>query len=397
LTVSFGACVDPNSNGNIAATKTGDVSNPPAPRLADATAELAALCGPGAITETGAENLRRTPYLQQVGQAGAHVVWTTVSEAGARVRVSTPDEIEVLAVDAEVDETAPQPTGRQMVARLEGLLPGTVYCYEVEEDDILVVGKTGFRTAPAEGEPVRFIAFGDSGDHAGSDQMALLSQLGTVPLDFIVHVGDIAYEDGSLGQFEESFFAPYAPLLRHFPVFPVAGNHEYHTDDAAAYCAVYDLPNNERWYSYDWGDVHFVGLDTERTGDEQFAWLEADLAATTKPWKVVYMHRPLYSSSNHGSDLGLRAELVPIFEAGGVQLVLAGHDHNYERATLQRGIAYVVTGGGGRGTYGAGTSDFTAFSEAVIHFLYIEVQGDSLALHAIDAVGREFDSLVLRL
>jgi predicted MPP superfamily phosphohydrolase len=210
-----------------------------------------------------------------------------------------------------------------------------------------------------------------------------------------VHVGDIAYEEGSLAQFEESFFGAYGPLLRHFPVFPVAGNHEYRTDDAAPYCQVFDLPNNERWYSYEWGDVHFVGIDTERVGEEQLAWLEDDLAAAEAPWKIAYLHRPLYSSSNHGSDMDLRAELAPLFERRGVSLVLQGHDHDYERSKPQDGVVYVVSGGGGRGTYGAGTSDFTAFSVGVIHFLYIEVQRDVLALHAIDATGREFDSLVL--
>jgi 3',5'-cyclic AMP phosphodiesterase CpdA len=297
-----------------------------------------------------------------------------------------------------VDATAHPQGAQQLVARLEGLEPSTVYCYQIlGADDEVVVDLTGFRTAPEAGadETTRFIAFGDSGDHMSSDQAALLGQLGTVPLDFIVHVGDIAYESGTMAQFEESFFGAYGTLLRHFPVFPVAGNHEYETADAAPYCEVFDLPNNERWYSFDWGDVHFVGIDTERLGDEQLAWIEADLARSTQPWKVAYMHRPMYSSSQHGSDMRIRGMLSPVFEAHGVKLVLAGHDHDYERAKLQNGIAYVVTGGGGRGTYGSGYNGFTAFSEGVIHFLYIEVTGDALSLHAIDGTGREFDSLVL--
>ena len=79
----------------------------------------------------------------------------------------------------------------------------------------------------------------------------------------------------------------------------------------------------------------------------------------------------------------------------GVQLVLAGHDHNYERMIPQDGTAYVVTGGGGIGTRAVGTSSFTALSDDVIHFVYGEVTGDEMVLHAIDATGREFDSMVI--
>ena len=79
----------------------------------------------------------------------------------------------------------------------------------------------------------------------------------------------------------------------------------------------------------------------------------------------------------------------------GVQLVLAGHDHDYERMKPQNGVAYVVTGGGGIGTRSVGTSSFTDFAEDVIHFAYVEVGVDELVLHAIDATGREFDSMVV--
>jgi hypothetical protein len=107
------------------------------------------------------------------------------------------------------------------------------------------------------------------------------------------------------------------------------------------------------------------------------------------------MHRPPYSSGVHGSDTGLRAKLAPVLEKHHVQLVLAGHDHDYERMKPQNGVSYVVTGGGGVGTRSVGTSSFTAFSSEVIHFVYVEVGADELVLHAIDATGQEFDSMVV--
>ncbi len=160
---------------------------------------------------------------------------------------------------------------------------------------------------------------------------------------------------------------------------------------------VFALPGNgaEQWYSYDWGRIHFVAIDTEADYATQAEWLDRDLAASTLPWKIVYMHRPPYSSGNHGSDMPLRRLLAPIFEKHDVQLVLAGHDHDFERTKPQGGVAYVVTGGGGRGTYNVGSSDFTAFSEEVIHFTYVEVGVEELVLHAVDGIGVEFDSMVV--
>ena len=217
------------------------------------------------------------------------------------------------------------------------------------------------------------------------------------PYSLIIHTGDIAYDSGSIGEFEDTVFKMYTPLLRHLPLFPAPGNHEYRTLKGAPFRAVFSLPggNAEKWYSYDWGRIHFAALDTEADYATQVRWLDDDLTATALPWKIVYFHKPPYSSGEHGSDMALRSTVAPIFEKHHVQLVLAGHDHDYERMHPQQGVAYIVTGGGGVGTRPVGTSSFTAFSEDVIHFVYADVRVDELVLHAIDATGAEFDSVVI--
>ena len=214
-----------------------------------------------------------------------------------------------------------------------------------------------------------------------------------VPQELIVHVGDVAYYSGTAEEFQSRVFAIYAPLLRFVPMFPVAGNHEYVTADAAPFRDAFALPNNERWYSFDWGSVHFAAIDTEQNLAVQAAWLDADLAATDLPWKIVFSHRPPYSSGDHGSSTDVRDALGPIMERHGVQLMLTGHDHDYERTTPQNGITYVVTGGGGGGLRPVGTSDFTAFSASKFHFVQVEVDPDVLTLHAIDTAGVEFDTI----
>jgi hypothetical protein len=387
---------EPNEEGNIAAEKTGAILRSLAAREVP-DAELVARCGDGATSEVGANVLTRLPFLQQVSAQGAYVVFQTRESGPVSVDVTNLDGSHVMTLSSTVDPSVPG--GLQQLARLDGLQPSTSYCYSLRG----LTGPAGFRTAPTAGEGarVRFAAFGDSGT-GGSDQLFMLQQLWTVPFDFILHTGDLAYESGTAAQIERTVFKVYAPLLRSFAMFPVAGNHEYETDEAAPFLRAFVLPENgaadapERWYSFDWGDVHFVALDTEKTGARQARWLDEDLMKNRLPWTVVFAHRPPYSSGDHGSDDDFREHFVPVLERYQVPLVLNGHEHDYERSKVLNGVTYVVTGGGGRGTRSVGHSDFTAFSEPVVHFVLVEIEGSELVLHAIDGTGREFDQTVIQ-
>lgn len=382
----------PNESGDVAAGKTGSIVTSLAPRRAPDT-ELLSRCGDGAPNDAGALALRRLPFTQQVQADGALIVFQTREPGSVDVDITTLDGRAVASITTETDEAAPG--GLQRVATLRGLEPATAYCYSLRG----LTAAAGFRTAPAPGSgaPVRFAAWGDSG-YAGSDQRTLLEQVMTVPFDFVVHTGDLAYDHGSAGELDRTLFKPYATLLREFAMYPVTGNHDYQTSRAAPFLQSFVLPENgdsERWYSFDWGDVHFVALDTEQSGPAQAEWLDADLMENRLPWTVVFGHKPPFSSGEHGSDRGFRTHFVPVLEKYQVPLVLNGHDHDYERTNVLNGVTYVVTGGGGRGTRPVGHSSFTAFSEAVIHFVFVEIAGSQLLLHAIDATGREFDQTVI--
>ncbi len=391
-----GAC-SCNQTGNWSSSFGGDTSN--AAERGSPTAEVDAACGPGATTSAGKATLRRLPYVQQVTDTSAIVGWTATQPDGGRIQITTTDGTPVQTALAE-QELKIQFAGNehQLWTTATGLTPSTVYCYQVAGESDMLTERAGFRTAPAADstEPVRFLSFGDSGG-GGGDQFQLQQQMLTVPYDLILHTGDVAYQDGTMAQYQDNVFDVYADMFRSIPFFPAAGNHDYHTQAAAPFRQVFNLPGSagEKWYSYDWGRVHFVALDTESDYKTQMKWLEGDLAASQAPWKVLYMHRPPYSSGLHGSDTKLRSLLAPIARRHGVQLVLAGHDHDYERMLPQDGTQYIVTGGGGIGTYSVDSSAFTAFSDDVIHFVYGEVHADEMILHAIDANGREFDSVVI--
>ena len=381
------------SESKPAAEGTGDLSHGSAARVTPGAPRFAE-CGTGALTPSGAAQLDRAPYLQQVSATSADVLFTLDATMAAQpLELRRPDGSVVGSVTVEVD--ASDPSGWQRVARLADLEPDQTYCYSIAG----LTEPAGFRTAPApgSGKSVRFVVFGDSG--GGPLQSAVSEQLDTVHFDLMLHVGDIAYGGGTLAGLESQFFDAYASILGNVPVFPTSGNHDYETDAGAPFRQVFSLPENglpageERWYSFDWGDIHFVALDTERVEAAQTAWLADDLSRNLLPWTIVYLHRPPYSSGEHGSHAAVRRAFTPIFADYGVDVVFAGHDHDYERTVAIDGVTYIVTGGGGHGTRSVGRSSFTAFSEDVLHFVYGEVDAERMLLHAIDATGREFDSV----
>lgn len=390
---SVGCAAEPR----LSAWKKGDLSYPLAARTRpDAEAEKQ--CGTGKLTDVSKGQLLRSPYLQEVTESSADVLFTAAGGEAVTIDVTRPDGSLVASVSAERDPSAVlSGTTWQGVVRLTSLEPNTLYCYALQG----LTERAGFRTAPsaASTDPVRFIAFGDSGT-GSSYQYAVERQMFTVPFDLVLHTGDVAYDNGTLDQLEHGYFHVYPEISRTFPAFLVAGNHDYATEQAAPFRQAFALPENgrpspagvERWYSFDWGRVHFVGLDTERIGPEQAAWLDQDLGATTQPWKIVFGHRPPFSSGEHGSNQAFQQYFVPAIERHRVALVLNGHDHDYERTVPINGTIYVVTGGGGEGTRSVGSSSFTAFSVETLHFVSVEVYDKELLLHAIDGTGVEFDT-----
>jgi hypothetical protein len=238
----------------------------------------------------------------------------------------------------------------------------------------------------------------------------------------VLHLGDLAYPRGSFQDYEDYYFGPCRDLMRRVPFFPCPGNHDYMTRDAFPYLALHDLPqvvsvpesDRGRYYSFDWGGVHFVSVDSNiplvRAAEGQgpmLDWLENDLRTTRQYWKIVYFHHPPFAGGpNENDELATlaRNRLVPIIERHGVQLVLNGHEHSYQRTfpltgkqivTKGNGTVYVTSGGGGYGLYAAYSHPLVAVRHSVHHYLRVDVGTSRLNVRAIGLKGEEIDSFDL--
>jgi 3',5'-cyclic AMP phosphodiesterase CpdA len=336
----------------------------------------------------------REPYVQGVTATSAVVAWMSKEPGAGVVKYGKAPELGWEEVDRQ--------TGRRHAVAIAALEPGSTYYYRVEG-----VGESwlrgSFRTALAnEDSGFSFAVVGDSGS-GGKGQRAVARLLGLLKPELILHTGDVVYPDGEERHYDRRFFEPYRELIRDVPVFPVLGNHDVRKGNGAAFLENFHPPlgspgSTKRYYSFDWGDAHFVALDSElyyndkgSSAERQRVFLERDLISTRKRWKIAFLHRSPYGSSRHGGDEMVRYDLEPLFAKYGVDLVFAGHDHVYERTVPIRGVTYVVSGGGGRRLYPAGKGRLTACSRSAHHAVLGRVDGARLSLEAVEPAGTVFD------
>jgi tartrate-resistant acid phosphatase type 5 len=220
-----------------------------------------------------------------------------------------------------------------------------------------------FTTCATRVQAQRFAAIGDYGS-AGTPEREVANLVKSWNPDFIITLGDNNYDvgdsatiDQNIGQYYHEYIynykGRYGPKTFSDRFFPSLGNHDYYTRNGEAYRDYFTLPGNGRYYELVRGDVHLFAVnsdDAEPDGisvtSAQAHWLQAALAASTSRWKVVYLHHAPYSSGLHGST----ATLQWPFRAWGASVVLAGHDHNYERLMADN-LLYIVNGLGGRSLY----------------------------------------------
>lgn len=257
---------------------------------------------------------------------------------------------------------------------------------------------------------VTFAALGDNGS-GGRQAMAVAAQMARtyqqMPFGLVALLGDICYYGNFEDRFEDVFSRPMRPLVDAGVGFELAiGNHDAdlrHSDEGLAEieAELRLLGTPGRYYATTHGPADFFYLDSSVPGvfgeaaPEQWEWFADALAASSNQWKIVALHHPPYSSGRHGSTAGARERLEPILRHHNVDLVLAGHDHHYERTHPLSGTTYVVSGGGCK-TTAVGRSEFTAVAESTLQFLHVDIRGDRLTASSIRPGGSIADRFELR-
>jgi MYXO-CTERM domain-containing protein len=313
--------------------------------------------------------LTRGPYLQMGAPQEATIRWRTNVPSLGRVRYG----VEVAAQASMVDETAET---TEHVVRLQGIVPNTRYAYSIGTPSMTLAGDDNehfFVTPPVAGQPMptRMWVIGDSGTGTPAARAVydkFREFTGRRHPDLWLMLGDNAYPVGSDDDYQHNLFEIYPELLANTFLWPALGNHETYSPagpDNPPYLDMFTLPTGgevggvpsgtERYYSFDHGDIHFVVLDsmTSRRVDSamlgpapMLTWLRADLAANDKTWLIAFWHHPPYTKGSHDSDnlaggdaelVEMRENVLPILEDFGVDLVLSGHSHIYERSFLLDG------------------------------------------------------------
>jgi acid phosphatase type 7 len=393
---------------------------------------------------------------------------------------------------------------RNYAATLSGLKLDTTYHYRVRLASGRIIAEGYCTTRRGRGQAIRFVAFGDN-SYGEVGQRAVAYWAYRARPDFVMNTGDNVYESGLDNEYQRYFFPVYnadvaspgvgAPLLRSVPFYTVIANHDVHgkgpdghpaadfdaSVDALAYYTNMYLPLNgpatppqptpivgaaERTsefqqcaarrfpgmanYSFDYGDAHFLCLDSntyvDPTDPAWRAYIDADLGETDARWKFVVFHHPSFNVGlEHYSEQHMRV-LSPAFEAHGVDFVLHGHEHNYQRTRPLRfepagpsraghkgakdrlvpgtftvdtrfdgrtskqpdGVQYITTGAGGKSLY---ETDFTDAPEKWLHdedgrvayvarlvsdrhsFTTFEIDRDTLIMTQTDQWGRELDRI----
>jgi len=328
------------------------------------------------------EKLSKGPVIQNVQTDRATVKWVTAKTVG-----------ELRKEGGTASTAVEEPIFHEV--ELTGLEVGTPYQYDLRKYGI--DAQVSFTTAPLGDKPFSFIVFGDNRTRHDVHKKVVERILPEKP-QFVLNTGDLVSNGMNPGDWDK-FFEIEKDLLRNVPYYPVLGNHER---NAPVFSKYFSFPGGNSYrYSFDWGNAHFIGLDSDQFGSSLFAemqdWLKEDLQRTKKPFIFVFFHHPLYSAVERRttSATKLAEKLEPLLLAEGVTAVFNGHDHNYQHH-LHAGLHHIVTGGGGAPLYDVSPiPNITLKAVKTENYVRVHIEGGKAHLEAVDLEGKILDSFDL--
>jgi hypothetical protein len=371
-----------------------------------------------------AAEVTRGPYIQALLETSVWVLWLTKEPGVGKVRYWTAGGEAALAAEAEA-------TDRHRVS-LSGLAPDTRYDYEILDGDHVLLGGFRFRTSPPAGTgTVRLAVIGDSGS-TSAGQFAVAALIKEMDPDLFLHTGDLVY----VKDMDATVFKPYCEILPNACFYCARGGHNLSIVPRDFFVPPMENPEETgTYYSFDWASAHFVVLDSDYKFDPetveqsvQIQWLRSDLAnakASPAKWIVLCLHECVFTVGNHSVDDRVTRWLIPpIVDEFGVDIVLTGHDHNYQRShpirmregapaivdawqdpefVSPRGTPYIVTGGGGGILYDCGKGPdagrdgpYIRLCEPAFHAVELEIAPAVLSVRVVDKDKKVIDSFTIR-
>ena len=295
------------------------------------------------------------PYIQNPTMDSVTVKWSSADKDGWAVSCypgAVKSRKKAGVITSEKMELDKGKFEYLFTAKFAGLDPKMKYQYEVKSGATSAKGT--FRLRPQDPSKFTLAVYGDTRtDNKQHRRVAL--ELKDVNPDLIIHSGDIVGR-GRYREYHKQYFDQMHDVIDHVPVWVARGNHE---SDKAVFKSLFGISPDQRFYSFDYGPIHFVALDSNGDGhhrEEMRKWLVKDLAASKARWKIVFYHHPPYDIGRHRTKWG-RDQFLPVFRKYGVDMVVNGHTHTYQRFVPmytpgendKHPITYVVCAGGAAG------------------------------------------------
>lgn len=393
------------------------------------------------------------PYLQSLGSHSVVIRWQSEEPVTARV--------ELYKKNAKVLFTKQEIRSKEVhEISLNNLKSATRYYYRLYHNQTLYKGGSDywFETAPvvASDAPVRLWLLGDPG-RAGKPIQSVKNAMqkwfnnnpraGYNDLDLIISTGDNAYDDGTNAEYQRNLFSVHKDMFKNYVFWPVYGNRDA---KGWSFFNLFSLPaqaelggvasGTERYYSIDYGQLHLLFLDSNEgaftANDEMTEWMKKDLAATTQNWIIAFMHHPPYTRGKHNSNdprdsgsrmFNMRKRVIPVLEDAGVDMVISGHSHSYERSflidchyglssdfnnssklqtgpefikpmerTSHSGTIYTVMGSSAESVNGKFDHPAMAFSDASLGSMIIDLESSKLVARFINNKSETLDRFVIK-
>ena len=348
-----------------------------------------------------AQTITKGPYLVDPGNNSITIRWESDCKIDFKVFYGLNKSIS----DFQKAEFIAEKKGHFLYqAKIENLIGGKTYYYRVSGKKVKSQ-ESAFTTLSSKSSSISFAVMGDSRSKPHIFEK-IVDQINKKNPDLILSSGDLVGQGGDYEQWGEHYFNAASKIINHIPLFSAVGDHEADEvdGDEAVLFSHFLFPKKNHlklWSSFDYGNAHFVALDYRHPYNAQMIeWFKKDMADSKAKWKFVIMHQPSYNFGGHCSFWG--KEIWPeLFRKYKVDIVFAGHSHNYERFYPTRPISqpnsfpvtYITTGGAGATLYPVVQNPFIAFAKSINHYVLVDVEKDKLSIKMILPDGAILDEV----